>query len=85
MRETIKAALAILAASAILWAVEPARAQVQDSGRQMMTSASEVAGYVVEARQHDHRSKVARIATSSPWTWPVRRSGCTPPSTSARL
>ena len=29
MREAIKAALAILAASAILWAVEPARAEVQ--------------------------------------------------------
>ena len=37
MREAIEAALAILAASAILWAVEPARAEVQDSGRQMMT------------------------------------------------
>ena len=46
MREAVKAALAILAASAILWAVEPARAEVQDSGRQMITQcASEADGY----------------------------------------
>ena len=37
MREAIKAALAILVASVILWAVEPARAEVQDSDRQMIT------------------------------------------------
>ena len=37
MREAVKAALAILAASAILWAVEPARAEVQDSGCQIIT------------------------------------------------
>ena len=42
MREAIEAALAILAASAILWAVEPARAQVQ---HHMITeSASEANG-----------------------------------------
>ena len=45
MREAVKAALAILAASAILWAVEPGRAEVQDSGRQMFTHrASEAYG-----------------------------------------
>ena len=45
MREVIQAVLAILAASAILWAVEPARAEVQDSGRQMFTHrASEAYG-----------------------------------------
>ena len=46
MREAIKAALAILAASAILWAVEPARAEVQDSGWQMIRHwAREADGY----------------------------------------
>jgi hypothetical protein len=43
MREAIEAALAILAASAILWAVEPTRAQVQNSGQ--TESASEASGY----------------------------------------
>ena len=46
MREAVKAALAILAASAILWAVEPARAEVQDSGHQLITHwVSEADGY----------------------------------------
>jgi hypothetical protein len=46
MREAIKTALAILAASVILWAVEPARAEVQDSGKQMLAEcASEADGY----------------------------------------
>jgi hypothetical protein len=45
MREVIKAALAILAASVILWAVEPAGAEVQEAGGQMITEcASEVHG-----------------------------------------
>ena len=45
MREAIEAALAILAASAILWAVEPARAEVQDSGREMTECAIEADDY----------------------------------------
>jgi hypothetical protein len=46
MREALEAALAVLAASAILWAVEPARAQGQNSGLEMITeSASEASGY----------------------------------------
>jgi hypothetical protein len=48
MSEAINAALAILAASLILWAVEPARAEVQDSGRKMITEcAGEPDGYCV--------------------------------------
>ena len=44
MRKAVKAALAILAASAIMWAVEPVRAEVQDSGLQRITHrASEAA------------------------------------------
>src|SRR5687768_11013866 len=60
MRETIEAALAILAASAILWAVDPARAEVQDSDRQTITEcASEagVEGYSSIRRNRGHRSK----------------------------
>ena len=37
MSEAINAALAILAASFILWAVEPARAEVQDGGKKTAT------------------------------------------------
>ena len=37
MSEAINAALAILAASFILWAVEPARAEVQDGGKKTTT------------------------------------------------
>ena len=37
MSEAINAALAILAASFILWAVEPARAEVQDGGQRTTT------------------------------------------------
>jgi hypothetical protein len=37
MSEAINAALAILAASLILWAVEPARAEVQDGGKKTAT------------------------------------------------
>ena len=56
MREAVKAALAILAASAILWAVEPARAEVQDSGRQMITHcASEADGYCLGWIQNGSR------------------------------
>ena len=43
MREAIEAALAMLAASAILWAVEPAPAQVQN--HITIESAGEANGY----------------------------------------
>ena len=42
MREAVKAALAILAASAILWAVGPARAEVQNSGKHMLAEGAKL-------------------------------------------
>jgi hypothetical protein len=56
MRETIEAALAILAASAILWAVDPARAEVQDSDRQTITECASEAG--VEGYSSSRRNRV---------------------------
>ena len=45
MREAIEAALAILAASAILWAVEPARAGQNSGGLMITDSAGEANRY----------------------------------------